>query len=848
MSVSAVNDRRNLVRESRTDPTLTPVNGIDFVQVDPADESQLIVHFIFDVNTDVDPPLASAVGSSLSKGLFFISGGERITSILVTSIRRAGSDQIVASTDVVGDFSNYMLQIGTPPAAAPAGEPPDPLIAPLGFDPILCTVDFVFHIECAKRFDCKTSPLCIDTPPTPPNIDYLARDYPAFVQVMLDRMSLLAPRWMERNPADLGVAVVEVLAYVADQLSYRHDVIDTEAYLATARLRTSIRRHARLVDYRIDDGSNARAWVQLELAGDLTQGVPAGTRCCTVYDGAVPPVLGRDAETYSAAIAAGAKFFEVVPDRFAAGNPPMPFPRPLLAANTRMSLYNWSAKESCLEIGTTAAALEGAYVLNRGDVLILAEAFGPRTGNAADADPSKRLAVRLVRDGEIGVDPLTQQAVTRIAWHADDALTFPLCVSSITDATHGNQPITRVAVAYGNVVLVDHGRTLGDPLESMPEDLGPVPNRRFRPSLLQEGVTIAAANPYINDRPGDPTRVIQSAARAAVWTAVDTVPAVHLTSRDVDGHVLGWDAVSDLLDAGIAAETPAFETEVEHDGTTYLRFGDGVNGHPVDLGMDFSAIYRIGNGAAGNVGADTIRLIDQTFPGAGFITALSNPLPAFGGRDAETVEHVRQNAPVAFRSQERAVTAQDYVDRAQKFPGVVRAAATLRWTGSWTTVFLTIERTAAKRIDTNFKANLEAYMERYRMAGYDLEVEDAKRVPLRIVMHVCAAPGFIAADIEQLLLGIFTSGLKPDGTPGLFNPKLFLMGEPFYLSPLYAAAQSVEGVASVTIKRFEREQAPDDSGLRTGVLLPGALELFELANDPNFPERGQFELTVDGGL
>jgi hypothetical protein len=134
------------------------------------------------------------------------------------------------------------------------------------------------------------------------------------------------------------------------------------------------------------------------------------------------------------------------------------------------------------------------------------------------------------------------------------------------------------------------------------------------------------------------------------------------------------------------------------------------------------------------------------------------------------------------------------------------------------------------------------------MAGYDLEVEDAKRVPLRIVMHVCAAPGFIAADIEQLLLGIFTSGLKPDGTPGLFNPKLFLMGEPFYLSPLYAAAQSVEGVASVTIKRFEREQAPDDSGLRTGVLLPGALELFELANDPNFPERGQFELTVDGGL
>jgi hypothetical protein len=134
------------------------------------------------------------------------------------------------------------------------------------------------------------------------------------------------------------------------------------------------------------------------------------------------------------------------------------------------------------------------------------------------------------------------------------------------------------------------------------------------------------------------------------------------------------------------------------------------------------------------------------------------------------------------------------------------------------------------------------------MAGYDLEVEDAMRVPLRIAMQVCVAPGFVAVDVEQVLLGLFTSALKADGSPGVFNPQVFLMGEPFYLSPLYAAAQAVDGVASVTISRFEREQAPDDKGLRDGVLVPGPIELFELANDPNFPERGLFELTVDGGL
>ena len=55
----------------------------------------------------------------------------------------------------------------------------------------------------------------------------------------------------------MGVTLVELLAYVADELSYRQDAVATEAYLDTARSRVSLRRHARLVDYRMHDGCNA---------------------------------------------------------------------------------------------------------------------------------------------------------------------------------------------------------------------------------------------------------------------------------------------------------------------------------------------------------------------------------------------------------------------------------------------------------------------------------------------------------------------------------------------------------------------------------------------------------------
>ena len=62
---------------------------------------------------------------------------------------------------------------------------------------------------------------------------------------------------------DIGITLVELLAYVGDHLSYYQDAVATEAYLGTARQRISVRRHARLVDYAMHEGCNARAWVTI---------------------------------------------------------------------------------------------------------------------------------------------------------------------------------------------------------------------------------------------------------------------------------------------------------------------------------------------------------------------------------------------------------------------------------------------------------------------------------------------------------------------------------------------------------------------------------------------------------
>src|SRR5690606_19009570 len=134
---------------------------------------------------------------------------------------------------------------------------------PAGFDPRLSEIQFSFKVQCESDFDCASITPCPTPPATNPRLDYLAKDYASFRRLMLDRMSVLMPDWSSRNAADIGVTLVEMLAYVGDQLSYQQDAVATEAYLATARKRISLRRHARLVDYLVHEGCNARVWVQL---------------------------------------------------------------------------------------------------------------------------------------------------------------------------------------------------------------------------------------------------------------------------------------------------------------------------------------------------------------------------------------------------------------------------------------------------------------------------------------------------------------------------------------------------------------------------------------------------------
>ncbi|MEO8454458.1 MAG: baseplate J/gp47 family protein, partial [Sphingomicrobium sp.] len=257
------------------------------------------------------------------------------------------------------------------------------------------------------------------------------------------------------------------------------------------------------------------------------------------------------------------------------------------------------------------------------------------------------------------------------------------------------------------------------------------------------------------------------------------------------------------------------------------------------------ASYRVGNGQIGNVGAEAIAHVVTSL--GGVITAVRNPMPAAGGVDPEEVEAVRRDAPQAFHGQKRAVTARDYADAAERYYEVQGAVANFRWTGSWRTVFVSADRFGGGPVDAPLAARLRRQLESVRMAGYDLEVVPPHFVPLDIRLHVCAKSGFFRSDVLKRVGQVLSSAALPDGTLGLFHPDLLSFGAPVYLSRIIAAAQAVEGVDSVHAERFQRLINPDPLSLDLGVVDIGALEIAQLANNPNFPERGLLVLSGGGG-
>ena len=929
------------------------LNGLDYLDVS-TDQRTLTVYFLGKAPVQLLRQEGED-GTAYKKRLrqyVRIEGGRRVRDITVTDVAVQQAlnsktrtvdperdDWMVVRLNKYGDFSTYTLR----------------LIGLENIDPRYDHIDFSFKVDCPSELDCAPVDTCPPDKLDEPYIDYLAKDYASFRQLILDRLALIMPNWKERHIPDIGITLVELLAYVGDHLSYYQDAVATEAYLDTARQRISVRRHARLVDYHMHEGCNARTWVCIETDQDLD----LDPRQVFFTTRSNDPLLKTNGVLHADALQ------NIPAQQYEVFEPMTAESIRLYAGHSQMHFYAWGQRESCLVRGATSATLRDAYLepvpspevkeesnsspsqyrlatsadptqptererqlhLRVGDVLIFEEVIGPRTGNPADADLTHRHAVRLTNITQ-GEDTLDDEPVpvVEIEWEKEDALPFPLCISAITDSSHGCHYIEDISIVHGNVILVDHGRTLPR------EELGLVPCTsqqaecdcadhpseitftagRFRPQLTKTPLTFSQPLPgksrvpaarmlrqdfrqalpqfielksippalaanceelqplfrladlrdpsglisVLRDHSNPVSQVLRPRLTKETLELLDqsddggTIPAAlsRALMTDLEQILLSWSAQYDLLSS--SPDDKHFVVEMDNDGQAHLRFGNDELGCLPEAGSAFFVTYRVGNGTAGNVGAETIsHLVLRNMTLSGTRLVVRNPLPAQGGTEPEPIAEVKLFAPSAFRKQlRRAITASDYAELARRDfkEQVQRAAGALAWTGSWYEARVAVDPFGSEEASPQFLEGIKNNLYRYRRIGHDVGVLQAQYVPLEIEVVVCVLPHYLRGHVEAALLDVFSNRVLPNGRLGFFHPDNLTFGEGIYLSRLVAAAQSVTGVESVTVTKLQRLDEGDNGELPAGLLQLGPLEVARLDNDPSFPERGRLVLDVRG--
>ena len=784
------------------------LNGIDYLEVS-ADRKTLTVHLLREQMQPLSPENIKISRRDI---------GTRVAHqfVDVVSVSSAGK-LLTIGVQAPGDLSSYRLQLI---------QSATDLLPPAGFDPLLSKVDFSFFVKALSEFDCRPPSPSAEKAPGLPPIDYLAKDYASFRQLILDRMAVTMPEWVERSAADIGNVLVELLAYSADRLSYYQDAVATEAYLETARKRVSVRRHARLLDYFMHDGCSARAWVWLKVSAPAHLPGPSQTPYrsgTTLVTQTTVRQQVFDDEAFQTALNQQVPMFETLHDVV------------LHPACNEILVYTWGDEQCELPKGSTRATLRKTKGLHQRyleqAVLIFEEVRGKESGLAAEANPEHRHPVRVVQVKET-CDPLFPEVeIFEIEWHIEDALPFSFFVGTVK-VDDVPQPVT---VVRGNIVLADHGHTRKEPLPAVLEAMTYRPWLTFGP-LTQTARVRDRQNKWVAFDP-------QASAQAALnWEMRHVQPSIFLTETDFG---LRWHPQVDLLNSDRFAREFVVESE---DDRARLRFGDGKLGRVPQAQTQLMAIYRTGNGLLGNVGSEAIAHIYAPDLPALPIIRIRNPLPATGGQNPEPIEQVQYYAPHAFRRQQRAVTEADYAHIAERFPGVQRAVATRRWTGSWYTIFITIDRDGGLPVDDGFKSELVTFLKGFRLAGHDIAIDSPRYVPLDIALTVQVKADYFPGTIKAVLLEWFSNKVLEDGRLGFFHTDNFSFGESIYMSPLIAMAMTVPGVQSVQVNRFQRWRQPDSSGLEIGELQMGRLEIGQLNNDPTQPELGRLQLEMEGGL
>jgi baseplate J-like protein len=478
-----------------------------------------------------------------------------------------------------------------------------------------------------------------------PELQLDDRDFQSLVDEARLRIAHTCPEWNEHNVSDPGITLIELFAWMTDQLVYRVNRVPEKVQIALLDLLgiqlAAARAATTELRFRLAAPPKVRLVVPVDRVEVGASGHKSGEPIVfrTVEPIVVPPlrlgrVLFRGREIDEVPVRGGVRPSGPEPRWLSGPSRPdhglyLGFHSPLTALVVAVTVAAEPARGTGIEPDTPpwtwevsagrdtwAAATvlsDETWGFNRGSGAI--ELQLPRTGGLETLHGHRLhwLRCRLRAAGADEAEPSGYTHVPMIKEIRAEA------VGVLAEAEHA-QAIEMEILGYS---------------DGSPGQVFPLRHRPTLPLGEHDGLDVldAATKEWV------PWELRESFADSG--------------SRD---HHYCFDPV-----AGEVALGPAIR---EPDG--WVQRG-AIPGEGVALRM---RRYSRGGGTAGNVGAGTLTVLRKAFPG---IASVTNPVAASGGFDPESLTQARRRAGIELRTRFRAVTVEDYELLAYRAsPGVAR--------------------------------------------------------------------------------------------------------------------------------------------------------------------------------
>lgn len=282
----------------------------------------------------------------------------------------------------------------------------------------------------------------------------------------------------------------------------------------------------------------------------------------------------------------------------------------------------------------------------------------------------------------------------------------------------------------------------------------------------------------------------------------------------------------------VASTFAGFSVYVNSSGEVQVAFGNRLSGRIPPVGSKVTATYQTCSGALGNLPANKVSSFRRNSPEGLLITG-SSALSL--GSDGESITSIKSSLRAITRTQDRAVTLQDFADFATLVSNVYKAVAAYNGTTKQVTLHVmpyisqyTTYTNASVPIPADLQTAITSVIEPRKLLGVTVDVADnTELVRVNISGTIYVRDTYVAT---------FVKAAVENALDGLFELSRLEFGKEIPLGEVYRTVMNVDGVDYVTLSTFEMRNSAN-AVVSTGNLSP-----------IQFLRKGTFTFTTSGGV